>query len=228
MNISGMEKVSLSDYPGMVATVLFTQGCNFNCSYCQNSSLIPITVGKLLKDEIFSYLKKRKNIIDAVVISGGEPLLQNDLREFILEIKKFGLKIKLDTNGFLPNKLKKLLDENLLDYVAMDIKHTKEDYGLVSGVSNICIENIFESIKLIESSGIDYEFRTTLIKNYHDVADVLIINSYIKEKSKYFLQNFTENEYVIDKSLKGFDEHEFKNIYNEVKKNKSNIQIRGM
>lgn len=228
MNISGLQKLSLSDYPGFISAVIFTQGCNFNCDYCQNSSLIPNKKGLMEEEEILDYLKKRKSILDGLVISGGEPTVQKDLKEFIIKIKEFGYKIKLDTNGSNPKVLKDLLDNNLLDYVAMDIKQDKINYEEVTGYKKYNFESIKESIKILEESKIDYEFRTTLIKNYHDLQKVENILKIIDKKSKYYLQNFEISDDVRNKKLEGFTKEELLEIENKLKKKYPNLNIRGI
>lgn len=228
MNISGLQKLSLSDYPGFISAVIFTQGCNFNCSYCQNSSLIPNKKGLMDEDEIMNYLNKRKSILDGLVISGGEPTVQKNLKEFIIKIKDIGYKVKLDTNGSNPKVLKDLLDNNLLDYVAMDIKQDKINYEEVTGYKKYNFESIKESIKILEESKIDYEFRTTLIKNYHAIKKVENILKIINKKSKYYLQNFETSEDVRDKKLEGFTKEELLDIEKKLKKKYPNLNIRGI
>ena len=228
MNISGLEKLSLSDYPGMVACVIFTQGCNFKCDYCHNSSLISFDKECLNEARIFEFLEKRKKILDGVVISGGEALLQKNIKEFIKKIKKMGYKIKLDTNGSYNNKLKELIDEGLVDYVAMDIKHDKNHYSFITGFDKYGYDSIEASIKLLESSKIDYEFRTTIVKEYHDLNAIENICKLINKKSKYYLQNFASSPNVLNKNITGFSKEELKNIENKLKVKYSNVFIRGI
>lgn len=227
MIIGGMEKVTLLDYPDKVATIIFTSGCNYKCPFCQNSSLIK-TNTIIEEKEVFDYLEKRKNILDGVCISGGEPLIQKDLKIFIKRVKDMGFKVKLDTNGSFPLKLEELLDENLIDYVAMDIKNDFENYSKTAGLEDVDIQNIKKSIKIIENSNIDYEFRTTIIKEFHNVDNILKICKYIKEESKYYLQNFIDSEDVLQKGLTGFNKKELTNILNKINKEYSNVEIRNM
>lgn len=228
MNISGLEKLTVTDYPGYVACIIFTQGCNFYCAFCQNSALIPIKKGDLNEKEIFDYLEKRKKILDGVVITGGEPLLQRDIKEFIIKIKEMGYKVKLDTNGSNPFKLKELLEENLIDYVAMDIKHDKESYSLITGNSVYNYKSIETSIELIENSNIDYEFRTTIVKEYHDLSSIANICQLINSESKYYLQNFVNSELVPDQDLHGFSDSELKNMEQKLNEKYPNVKIRGL
>ena len=229
MRIAGYEKVSIQDYPDHVSYIVFTQGCNMRCPYCQNSTLIPIdtNVGLIDEDEIFEYIKRRKNLIDGVTISGGEPTLQRDLKDFIKKVKQVsGLDIKLDTNGTNYQLLKELIDEGLIDYVAMDIKNSLEKYGMTYGISGINKDNILKSIELLKQSSVDYEFRTTIIAEHHDLQDIYEIIKLV-DGSKYYLQNFKMSENVIDKTLTGFSDEKLK-LWNEILKDYKNVFIRGI
>lgn len=225
--IEGLQKVTLLDFPKKVACTIFTKGCNFNCSFCQNSSLIPCDKGKISEDEIFEYLNKRKNILDGVVITGGEPLVQKDIKCFIKKIKDLGLLVKLDTNGSNPKVLKELIDENLIDYVAMDIKNIFLKYKMTVG-KNILLKNIEESINILKNSNIDYEFRTTIVKELHTIDDLRKICEYIGNKCKYYLQNFEDSEDVINHSLHGFSHDELLMINDNLKDSFPNMEIRAL
>lgn len=225
MKISGLEKVTLTDFPGYVSCIIFTQGCNYKCPFCHNSSLIPITKGLLDSKYVLDYINKRKNILEGVVITGGEPTIHQDLKTFIKKIKDLNLKIKLDTNGNNPKVLKELLNENLLDYVAMDIKNTFESYDITSG-TKVNIKNVKESIKILKESDIDYEFRTTIVKEFHNIDKILDIIKLI-DNSKYFIQNYTENEQVINKNLHSFSKEELEEINKRVSIY-PNVKVRGL
>ena len=227
MRISGFQKLTLLDFPGKVACIIFTQGCNFKCPYCQNSGLIGHENENLIEEEeVISYLKKRQGILDGIVISGGEPTIQKDLDLFMKRIKELGYLIKLDTNGSNPNLIKKLLDEELVDYIAMDIKNVIEDYKDVTGVK-VAEDNIKKSIKLLKMSKIDHEFRTTIIKNIHDIDKINKICSYVKDE-KMFLQNFEQSENVLDKSLESFTNKELIDIQKKIKERYPNVVVRGL
>lgn len=227
MRISGFQKLTLLDFPGKVACIIFTQGCNFKCPYCQNSGLIGHENENLIEEEeVISYLKKRQGILDGIVISGGEPTIQKDLALFMKKIKELGYLIKLDTNGSNPNLIKKLLDEELVDYIAMDIKNVIEDYKDVTGVK-VAEDNIKKSIKLLKMSKIDHEFRTTIIKNIHDINIINKICSYVKDE-KMFLQNFEQSENVLDKSLESFTNKELIDIQKKIKERYPNVVVRGL
>ena len=227
MNIAGVQKVTLLDYPGKVACEIFTQGCNFECPFCQNSSLIPITnTGEFSEEEIFEYLNLRKNILDGVVITGGEPTVQKDLKGFIKKIKNLGLLVKLDTNGGNPKVLQELIDEDLVDYVAMDIKNIFNKYNITSG-KKINLDNIKKSIEILKASKIDYEFRTTIIKEMHSLDDIVSICKLVGN-AKYYLQNFEDSENVIDHSLHGFSREELLFIDKYLKDVFPNVEIRAL
>ena len=227
MKIAGYEKLSLQDYPNHMSSIIFTQGCNLKCPFCQNSTLIPMESENLIsEDEILDYLNLRKNVINGVTISGGEPTLQPDLKDFIIKVKSFGLDVKLDTNGINYNVLKGLIDEKLVDYVAMDIKNTFEKYAKTSGIAKINEENILKSINLLKQNKVDYEFRTTVINEYHTLQDILEIIKLIGD-SKYYLQNFKNSAYVIDKSLTEVTEEKLI-LWNQILKKYTNVFIRGI
>ena len=177
----GLEKLSLVDYDGKLACTLFTESCNFKCPFCHNRNLAqPTNNIEIPFNDILSFLKERVNKLEGVVISGGEPTLMNDLPQKIYEIKKLGFFVKLDTNGYKPEVLHYLIENKLVDYIAMDIKNSLEKYHLITGVKDIEINNILKSIKLIQESGIDYEFRTTLVKEFHTIEDIKNISKLLK------------------------------------------------
>lgn len=227
MKISGLQKLTLLDFPDVVSCIVFTKGCNLRCPFCHNSSLVVDSklTPEIDEEEVFSYLNKRKNILDGVVISGGEPLLQKDIKDFIVKVKTLGYKVKLDTNGVNSKLLSELIDEKLVDYVAMDIKNTFDKYDMTTGKSNSRIDNIKESIRILKKEKVLYEFRTTIVKDFHNIEDIKKILKYING-SKYFIQNFVDNENTIKKGLTGFTKDELININNELKKDFTNFKIR--
>ena len=228
MKISGFQKLTLLDFPDKLACIIFTQGCNFNCQYCQNSGLIGHENDYLIdEEEIFDYLDKRKKVIDGLVVSGGEPTVQKDLIRFIKRVKDHGFLVKLDTNGSNPKVLKELIDNNLVDYIAMDIKNVFALYKEVT-FTNPVVKNLEESIKLISNSNIDHEFRTTIIKNIHDIDKILKICSYVDNNQKMFLQNFEQSENVKDKSLESFNKEELIDIQKKVRERFPNVKVRGV
>jgi len=229
MIVSGMNKLTLIDYPNKTACVIFTQGCNFRCSFCQNSSLLKASNESLIQEkEIIEYLTKRKKLIDGICISGGEPLMQRDIKEFIKKIKEIGIAVKLDTNGSYPDKLNDLIQENLLDYVAMDIKSDFKNYSKIAEIKNPNLEKIKKSINVLKKSNIDYEFRTTVVKEFHTFDKLKNICEYIGPKAKYFIQNFRDSDDVLRKNLHGFSETELLNIIKKLNEKYPKIALRNM
>ena len=218
MRICGLQKVTLLDFPGHVACTVFLGGCNFNCPFCYNASLIgSIDAEELMSsDEFFKYLNNRKGILDGVAITGGEPLLHKEVKEFIQKIKNLGFKVKLDTNGSFPKVLKNLIDEQLVDYVAMDIKNILDKYCLTVGCK-INIEDIKESIQILINSNIDYEFRTTIVKEYHSIDEFTKIGELIKGAKKYFLQCYQYRDSVREKTLNPMTKEELTSCLEKVK-----------
>ena len=198
MIIKGLQKTTLLDFPGKVACTVFTAGCNFRCPFCHNASLVisPDLSDTISEDELLAFLKKRRGILDGVCITGGEPLLQRDIEELIKKIRDLSLAVKLDTNGAYPERLRSIIDQRLVDYVAMDIKNSKEKYALTAG-ADIDIEKISESVDILMSSGIEYEFRTTVVKELHSPEDIRGIGEWIAGADKYFLQSFTDSGELI-------------------------------
>ena len=233
MIIAGLQKMTITDFPENVACILFLKGCNFRCPYCQNSELIDYKIDDnyILKEEVFDFLKKRQGILDGVVISGGEPTVNKDLPKLIKEIRDLGFKIKLYTNGTNPQMLKELLEDGLIDYVAMDIKNVQTKYLETAGLSekNVQIlENVQKSIDILKKSKVDHEFRTTIMKNYHNIEDLEEINKLIGKDEKYFIQNFEDSEYVLDHNIEPFSEKELKEIKNKLTKNFQRTSVRGI
>jgi pyruvate formate lyase activating enzyme len=203
--ISGLQKTSLIDYPGKIVCTLFLFGCNFRCGFCHNPELVLNPSGKEYSEkEILDFLEKRKGQLEGVCITGGEPLLSLE-KDFLKKIKSLGYSIKIDTNGTNPEKLKEFIDEGLVDYVAMDLKASPEKYDLVAGVK-VDIKKLEESIKLIVNSEIDYEFRTTILRRFHDEVEIEKMFEWIskllgKKPKKYFLQGFANHGKFIDEDF---------------------------
>ncbi len=208
MKIFGMEKMSLVDYDGKVACTLFTGNCNFKCGFCHNGGLVLdySTLPYYSEDDIFDYLIKRKGILDGVCVSGGEPTLNADLPKFIEKIKAIGYSVKLDTNGTNPDVLKSLISSGLIDYVAMDIKNDKENYGKIIGIENYNTRKVEKSVSILLENTVNYEFRTTLINNFHEFENIKNIANWINGAKKYCLQKFKLSDTCIEKNLSGVDE----------------------
>ncbi len=203
MYICGLNKTTLLDYPEHLAATIFTRGCDFRCPFCQNSSLVlPQRYPDAIPtEEILSFFKKRSSILEGVCITGGEPTLQKDLPEFIASVKELGLKVKLDTNGNNPKMLQYLLENNLLDYVAMDIKNSPEKYPETIGIPDFSTENIMQSVTLLRSTSIPYEFRTTIVKELHTHEDMHHIGKWLEGSPVLFLQSFEDSGEILQEGL---------------------------
>ncbi len=207
MLISGMQKLTLLDFPGKTAATVFTLGCNLLCPFCHNALLVTDTCDAdiISEDEVLSYLEKRAGILDGVCITGGEPCLQTDLIDFISKIKTMRLSVKLDTNGTCPDVLRSLINNGLLDYVAMDIKNSREKYAETTGIPDFDISPVEESVSLLLEGRVDYEFRTTVVRELHAPEDISKIGEWISGAPRYFLQNFVDSGNIIGKNLSAHD-----------------------
>ena len=188
MKIPYFQKLTLLDYPSKTAATVFTHGCNFRCPFCHNASLVERPAeAEIDETEFFAFLEKRKGLLDGVCITGGEPLLQPDIADFIAEIKRMGFLVKLDTNGSFPDKLEALLTSGNVDYVAMDIKNSPEKYGETVGLATPPLDKIRASVELLKNGAIDYEFRTTAVKEFHTESDFLAIGKWLAGDSRYYI-----------------------------------------
>lgn len=203
-SIKGLQKTSVIDFPPYIACTVFISTCNFRCGFCYNADLVNDSkeLREYSEQEILDFLESKKNVLDGVCITGGEPTLYKNLKEFISKIKEKGFKIKLDTNGTNPGILKELIDEKLLDYIAMDIKSSKNRYNDAAAVS-VNIDNLNKSIGLIKNSNVDYEFRSTVVPGFFDENDVKSIGDWLKGSKKYVLQQFVSSKQMLDKSFEG-------------------------
>lgn len=230
MRIQGLQKLTLLDFPGRVACTVFTAGCNFRCPFCHNASLvvdIPEASG-ITEESFLSFLKKRQGILEGVCITGGEPLLQPDIEEFIRGIKELGYAVKLDTNGSFPDKLKHLVEKQLVDYVAMDIKNSPERYAITAGVERLDLESIQKSVDYLKEGHVAYEFRTTVVKNYHEKDSFEKIGQWIAGAQKYYLQNFVDSGDLIGKDTCGCSEEDMKAYLKVVQKYIPEADLRGI
>ena len=207
-------KTNLLDYPGKVASTIFTGGCNFRCPYCHNGDLVlnHTTMEPYSEEEIFAHLNKRKNTLNGVCITGGEPTLQSELPDFIRKVRSLNLLVKLDTNGTNPAMLSALLDEGLLDYVAMDIKHCKSKYNEVACMKDFNLKDVEKSVDILMNCNIDYEFRTTVTKELHSFDDFREMGEWINGAKAYYLQPYKESEQVIQKIFSTYSASEFDEI----------------
>ena len=227
MNIQGFQKLTLLDFPGKVACTVFTGGCNLKCPFCHNAGLV-VSPNEYpsAESDVLEYLPTRTNILDGVCLTGGEPLLQKDILDFIKKIKALGYKVKLDTNGASPNKLKEVLDSGLVDYVAMDVKASKENYSRACGC-NVDVAKIEESIKIIRSSHVDHEFRTTAVKGIHSIDEFESIAHWLGSESKYFIQKFVDSGNLLGTDCSAFSYDEMDQIIQTVKKIIPEATLRG-
>ena len=197
MKIYGLQKMTLLDFPGRVACTVFLGLCDFRCPYCHNFELVDGTAVPLMEEEeFFSFLSKRKGLLDGVAVTGGEPTIHADLPEFVRRIRSLGFPVKLDTNGYHPDMLRRLLEEKLIDYAAMDIKNSPEKYASTAGRETLDLSPVRESIALLMGSGTDYEFRTTVVKEFHEQRDFEEIGKMIEGAGKYYLQSFADRDSV--------------------------------
>lgn len=210
MKISGLQKTTLLDFPGHVAATIFTGGCNMRCPFCHNMDIVSgdNNTSAYTEAEVLSFLNKRRGILDGVCITGGEPTLQNDLIDFISSIKEIGYQIKLDTNGTNPGILFSLISSKLVDYVAMDIKTAPSDYSRVCGIDRFNTDTVLESVSILKNSDISYEFRTTVISEYHNSDTFEEIGTLLKGSKAYYLQKFEDSEYVPNHALSSPTEKE--------------------
>lgn len=226
MNVQGFQKVTLLDFPGKVACTLFTGGCNLRCPFCHNGGLVRTPAEHPNAEaEVLTYLSRRKGILDGVCITGGEPLLQPDIEAFIAKVKDMGYAVKLDTNGALPARLKKLLATGLVDYVAMDIKSSPAGYAKATGC-DVDFATFEESMNVIRSSGVAYEFRTTAVKGIHTSEDFAAIAGILNDEP-YFIQKFVDSGHLLQSGWEAFSDAEMKELLALVHPRVPRAQLRG-
>lgn len=230
MEIHGFQKMTVLDYPEHVACTVFTAGCNFRCPFCHNAVLVTdIEDGDAYAEEdVFDYLKKRSGILDGICITGGEPLLQKDISDFIQKCKSLGYRVKLDTNGSFPAKLKELAGAGLLDYVAMDVKNCREKYGMTVGLPHFDTAPIEESVAFLLSGKVPFEFRTTVVEEFHTVEDIVKISEWIAGAPRYFLQNFVDSEHLIGENLHPASKDTLSAMRDAARKNVPPTNLRGL
>ena len=228
---AGLQKLTLLDYPGRVACTLFTRGCNFRCPFCHNAALVTRADEQKMYDnaEILSFLKKRLGVLDGVAITGGEPTLMSGLYDFIKLVKEMGYSVKLDSNGTRPDVLRRLIDDGLVDYVAMDIKNCREKYAYTCGLpESYDLSKIDESIALLMEGRVDFEFRTTVAKPFHSSEDFLKIGEWLKGDEKFFLQQFKDSGDIIGQEISSFNEREMEEFLSLLLPFVPNAQLRGV
>nr|WP_326216159.1 anaerobic ribonucleoside-triphosphate reductase activating protein [uncultured Oscillibacter sp.] len=214
MYLCGLQKLAMVDYPGKLAATVFTGGCNLRCPFCHNALLVTRLdeTPELGEEAVLSFLATRTKLLDGVVLSGGEPLLQPDAADFLRKIRQMGFAVKLDTNGFFPDRLSAILEEGLVDYVAMDIKNAPEKYPITCGIPGLDTAPVAESVKLLRQSGVDFEFRTTLVREFHTSEDLLAIGRWLEGSPRYFLQAFVDSGNLVGSGCSPFTPQEMRDF----------------
>lgn len=229
MTFAGIQKLTLLDYPGKVACTLFTDGCNLRCPFCQNSDLVLRTEKKLIsEEEVLAFLKKRRGVLDGVCVTGGEPLLHPELESFLEKVKSLGFDIKIDTNGSNPAFLHHLIDKRLADFVAMDIKNSLPKYGETVGIAGFDTSAVEESAALLMSGNLPYEFRTTVVMEFHAEADFYSISEWLKGAKNYYLQRFEPSERVLCPGLHSPSCDELNTYKSILERGISDVFVRGV
>ncbi len=229
MVIHGLKKFSLLDYPGKVACTLFTAGCNFRCPYCYNAPLVVDTHKnkEILREDIYTFLENGRGMLNGICLTGGEPLIQRGIEEFLNHVREMGYAVRLDTNGSFPDKLKRLVSEGLISYVAMDLKNSKESYGKTVGIEDYDIGNICRSVEYLLSGVIPYEFNTTVVLELHQRSDFESIGRWIEGADQYFLQRFVDSGNVMRKGLHRYNENIMRQALDIVKERVPSARLRG-
>ena len=229
MNIHGLQKMTLLDYPGKVACTVFLGQCDFRCPFCHNFELVdgsaPAVMGE---EELFSFLRKRRGLLDGVAITGGEPCVHRELPDFMRKIKELGFSVKLDTNGNHPWLLRTILEEGLADYVAMDVKNSPAKYAETIGKEHFSMAGVAESIHLLMNGSADYEFRTTVVEEFHDEEDFEEIGKLVAGAKRHFLQPFTDRDSVPFGNLHAPSDKEIRKYAEILRKYVTEVGIRGM
>ena len=230
MKFYGMQKMTLLDYPGYVACTLFTGGCNFRCPFCHNALLV-LDLDEnytIPEEEVLAFLKKRQGLLDGVCVTGGEPLINKDIGDFLSKVKELGFKIKLDTNGTNPALLKELVSQNLVDYVAVDIKNSPEKYAETVGLKSFDMSTINQTVNFLMNGCVDYEFRTTVTKQFHTEKSMEEAARFIRGAKRYFLQNFVDSGNLIGSGITGQSKEEMEKLLAVVKKYVPDSCLRGI
>ncbi len=226
----GLQKLTLLDFPGQTAATVFTGGCNFRCPFCHNRSLVFLNENEteISIDDIMDYLKMRSKVLDGICITGGEPLLHPGAENFIRKVRNIGLKVKLDSNGSNFEVLKHLIDEKLVDYVAMDIKNSPKKYSETIGLQNFDLTDVEKSKNYLLENHVDYEFRTTVVKEFHSVKNIQEIGEWIKGAKRYYIQNFEDHGSCIQEGLNAVSEEDLKKMKQVVEQYVEYVEIRGV
>lgn len=229
MKIHGLQKMTLLDFPGHVACTVFTGGCDMRCPFCHNYELVDGSAPPIMEEEeLFAFLEKRRGLLDGVAFTGGEPCLQKNLPDLMKRVKQMGYSIKLDTNGNHPDMLRRMMEEGLLDYVAMDIKNSPDKYALTAGLRQIDMGPIRESVKMLMEGLVNYEFRTTCVAQFHKEEDFVKIGEWLEGAKAYFLQSFTDRDSVPFGNLTAPTREEIYTFCRTVQRFIPNTHVRGV
>ncbi len=231
MSIQGLQKLTLLDFPGRVACTVFLDGCNFRCPFCHNASLViePGRQPAISEEELLTFLKKRQGVLDGVCVTGGEPLLWPGLAQLLKKLKQLGYLVKLDTNGSRPEQLRQLVEQQLVDYVAMDIKAAPENYARVAGVPQLDLVPIQQSVAFLKSGAVEHEFRTTVVCPLHTEQDFVQIGEWLRGEQRYFLQGFVDSgELVQAQGLSAYTKEEMEGFLALVQRQVPGAALRGI
>lgn len=229
MKIHGLQKMTLLDFPGHVACTVFTGGCDFRCPFCHNFELVDGSAPPVMEDEeLIAFLEKRKGLLDGVAFTGGEPCLQKNLPDLMRRVKSMGYAVKLDTNGNHPEMLRRMMEEGLVDYVAMDIKNSPEKYAMTAGLEKLDLLAVKESARLLMEGNVDYEFRTTVVAEFHEEEDFVVIGEWLKGAKAYYLQSFTDRDSVPFGNLHAPSREEIYTFCRTMQRNIPNTHVRGV
>ncbi len=227
MQLGGLQKLTLLDFPGRLACTAFTVGCNFRCPWCHNGSLVRRTAETFDASELLAFLRKRRGVLDGVCISGGEPLLHDTLADTLRAVKDLGYAVKLDTNGSFPDKLRQLVEDGLVDYVAMDVKNCREHYGVTAGVPDLDVSPIVESVSYLLSEPVEFEFRTTVVGQFHNRENMEALARWIAGAKRYFLQSFVDGETLLSRGCTGLSPQEMEDLRQVVLPWVPGVELRG-
>ena len=230
MHIHGLQKLAMVDYPGNLAATVFTGGCDLRCPFCHNALLVTrlAETPEIPEREVLDFLSSRKGLLDGVVLTGGEPLLQPDAAEFLQAVRELGFAVKLDTNGCHPAALAEILEAGLADYVAMDVKNSRARYAETVGVPGFDLSPVEESVRLLRESGVDCEFRTTLVRELHRPEDLDAIAAWLAGSPRYYLQNFVDSGNLIGRGYHGFTAEELRGFAERVRPFFGAVELRGV
>ncbi len=227
MIFGGLQKLTLLDYPKHVACTVFTVGCNFRCPFCHNASLVDGYGDEWTESEVLTFLAKRKNVLEGVCLTGGEPLLQRDAADFLRKVKDLGYSVKLDTNGSFPDRLSELIDLGLVDYVAMDVKNSREMYSATAGV-NVDLSAVERSVEYLLQGKTEFEFRTTVTRTFHTERSIVDMAKWLAKAPRWYLQQFVRGNDLIDDAVSGYGDDDLRLLAEIARPYCPNVQTRGI